>query len=285
MASEKEIEVNLTQSFKVKVKSDTQISNAINDDSFLLALHEKTPFNRQLSDNPTFRPENLQENDLTNDLEKVNYSMRETSNQSTSPIMSISSGLISLGFELKKGSNNFNEQFSSIVAKEVKKETTQLNEKLDLANASLALINQRLECVSSQPHSPKIIRQLIKELRIRAINSEYKIQLKEDDPIYANNYYLFESKYNNYCGEMFKKYKDDTTNHFLKLLFTFKLSGLNSLMHESTANYTIEEVKEEVERYLLVPIEEAPTHPLAKFFEKWKEARVNESNMASGDHN
>jgi hypothetical protein len=280
MASKKEIEVNLIQSFKVEVKSDTKISNVINDDSFQATLHDKTPFNRQLSDNPTFSPKHLEGNDLTNDLEKVNYSMREASNQPISPFMRISSGLISLGFDFKKDSDNFNDQFSAIVAKEVKKETSQLSEKLDLTNASLALINQKLES-----HSPKIVRQLIKELRIRAINSEYKIQLKEDDPIYANNYDLFESKYSNYCDEMFKKYKDDTTNHFLRSLFTFKLSGLNSLMHESTANYTIEEVKEEVERCLLVPIEEAPTHPLAKFFEKWMEARVNESNMASGDHN
>lgn len=283
MASEKEIEVNLTQSFKVKVKSDAQISNVINEDLFQVTLHDKTPFNRQLSDNPTFKPENVQENDLTNDLEKVNYSMRETSNQLTSPIMSISSGLINLGFEIRKNGHNFNEQFSAIVAKEIKKETTQLNEKLDLVNQKLDMVSQKLEfvCRLCDWHSPKIIRQLIKELRIRAINSEYNIQLKEDN----SNHFVFESKYNNYCYEMFNKYKESTNNHFLRSLFTYRTSELNSLMHESTDNYTIEQMKEEIERFLQVPIGEVPNHPLVKFFEKWRETRSNGSDVASGDYN
>ena len=52
---------------------------------------------------------------------------------------------------------------------------------------------RRLDHVYSQSHGPKLVRELIKELKFHAIMQEFKIRL---DVVYKNKYKQFDSAYN-----------------------------------------------------------------------------------------
>lgn len=67
---------------------------------------------------------------------------------------------------------------------------------------------------------------------------------------------------------------------FCSFILLFELINF-VLINESLSNYSIEQIKEEVERFIESPLEKVLNHPLTRFFEKWKETRSSASDVVT----
>lgn len=219
-------------------------------------------------------------NILKDQLEQINNEMRESNETSSpSPFMNISAGLTGLGFELKATSGDFETQLNRIVSKAVAKEYAKLEEKINELSQKLDFF-----CEKSL-RNPKIIRQMVQELRICAIEKEYNIILNENDTKWEKNQFLFENEYSTRCKMMYDKYNLFESDHYLKRLFTYDLSPFNKLLHENLSNYTIQQVKCEIESFLNDKLEDIPNSSVAVFFGKWQELRANDRTVQQSEQN
>ena len=282
--TKQDVKVNLIQSYSIQVEPSIPIVDVINSDKFQYQLEAHVPLNRQISDTPTLVPTNLCENDNTDQLKEINYTMKQSEKQLNSSHVNVGLELLGIGFELKKGSDDFKTQLGSIVKNAFSEEIKAVEGKL---TSELTSIKEQLNSVLNQPHNPKIIRQMIKELKIRAINNEFAgspgfIELNANNSTYNDNSRLFESKYIDYCNQMFNKYQNTSTNtSYLNALFTYPI--YNELIHEDLSSYTIPMVQNAIEMSIDSSISDVPNHRLVKFFKKWRESRDVAASPAAGD--
>ena len=284
--TKQDVKVNLIQSYSIQVEPSIPIVDVINSDKFQYQLEAHVPLNRQISDTPTLVPTNLCENDNTDQLKEINYTMKQSEKQLNSSHVNVGLELLGIGFELKKGSDDFKTQLGSIVKNAFSEEIKAVEGKL---TSELTSIKEQLNSVLNQSHNPKIIRQMIKELKIRAINNEFAgspgfIELNANNSTYNDNSRLFESKYIDYCNQMFNKYQNTSTNtSYLNALFTYPMTKYNQLIHEDLSSYTIPMVQNAIEMSIDSSISDVPNHRLVKFFKKWRESRDVAASPAAGD--
>ena len=244
--SQKNVQVNLTHSFLSEIPNKVPINEAINSPLFQHSLNEELfKSNTVLVDSPpSFVPSTLNTESSSSDLESVNYSVKPDEN-----------GLekfITMSMQLKHSNIRLNDdisnQIAKIVSENVRKETTELRDKL--------------ESVLICSHYPNILRQMICELKEKAIEDDLKVNFDEIDDFEDYN-----RVYKENCKKMYSTYKNSESNHYYKILFTYPLDRFNICLHKRLNLKDEDQLKSAVEYEQGSVID---NNKLMILFDKWK---------------
>jgi len=270
-SNNKNWQVNLTQSYEVDVCSESKVKDVIASHDFQTRLDTELMLGKLeligAENKPTFHPPNLNEDDKAAKVEQVKYNVKH--DEGNSSLAAFGMQLIGVGFQLKKGAD-MQQQLETMVNNAVKKKG---NEDLKSEMQEIKESNRR---IYARSHYPKLLRQLIKELKIQAINKKYPTaNLHPDNPVFMNkgyfNFDAFETTYKGFCDAIYTEIHNKMDEPYLQSLFTYPLEEFNIALHEDLLPEDEQDLKAAVEMKIQGDFSKKPNDPLVRFFNKWKE--------------
>jgi hypothetical protein len=254
--------VKLSQTIKMNIKGDIKLMDLNSNQDFQEKLkHELDMRNLDIdpsNSSPTFSP-NLDSYNTVSNVEDISFNVL--------PTLSIQN--MAESAESLKSAGIINQQLINILDESVAKRI----EKLQL---EIKKISNKLDLITMESHSSKIVREIISELKLYYINQEFKdVDLNTSNQKYHENGKLNYEKLNNdylhFSRILYEKYENYTgTQNLVHKLFTYKLDNLNSLLHPELSQLSINEIQEAIETYVGDEVENCKTNRIVLFFEAWK---------------
>lgn len=267
-----EKKVNLIQSFSTSLKSDLKLEDLDSNKEFQENLEQELiSRNLEIDPNessPKFFPD-LESNKLIEDINEINYQVIQ--NNQLNDLSKFSKQLSTCGI-LVGSPIGINQQINEKIEMAISKNSAEYLQEIKE-------IKSKMNRIYKESHVPKIIRELIKELKIYEINNEFKdVNLSYENKSFFNNgkfsYEKFNDEYLRLCKLMRVKYSDPNVKEkYLFKLFDYDSYDFNQRIHTELKNYNEEEIKEAIEIEIDDSIDEIPNHRLVCFFNKWREIR------------